>query len=86
MFIAQTSGLHHSIARCLVSLETKFQFRDTFRHKMTVKILEHMIGELFWTARRIIGQLYFPVLSKAEDELSDRPPSSYNFAVSDWFV
>ena len=47
MFITQTSGLHHSIARCLVSLETEFQIiHDAFRHKMTVKILEHVIGEL----------------------------------------
>ena len=46
IFIAQTSGLDHSIARCLVSLETKFQFRGTFRCKMTAKILEHVIGEL----------------------------------------
>ena len=57
MLIVQISGLHHLIAhhliahhliarRCLVSLETKFQFRDMFRHKMTAKILEHVIGEL----------------------------------------
>ena len=46
IFIAQTSGLDHSIARCLVSLETEFQFRDAFRCKMTAKILEHVIGEL----------------------------------------
>ena len=46
MFIAQTSSLHHSIAHCLVSLETEFQFRDVLRHKMTVKILEHVISEL----------------------------------------
>ena len=46
MFIAQTSGLHHLIAHCLVSLETEFQFHDTFRCKMIVKILERMIGEL----------------------------------------
>ena len=46
IFIAQTSGLHHSIARCLVSLETEFQFRDAFRRKMTEKILEHVISEL----------------------------------------
>ena len=46
IFIAQTSGLDHSIARCLVSLETEFQFRDAFRRKMTAKILEHVIGEL----------------------------------------
>ena len=56
MFIAQTSGLHHSIARCLVSLEIEFQFRDTFICKMTAKILEHVIDELsdsetnYWTA------------------------------------
>ena len=66
MFIAQISGLHHSIARCLVSLETKFQFCDAFRHRITVKILEHVISELsdnetnYWTALlswgRIIGQ------------------------------
>ena len=46
MFITQTSSLHHSIACCLVSLEAKFQFHDAFRHKMTTKILEHVIGEL----------------------------------------
>ena len=46
MLIAQTSGLHHSTARCLVSLETEFPFRSAFRHKMTEKILEHVIGEL----------------------------------------
>ena len=46
VFIAQTSGLHHSLACCLVALETEFQFCDTFRHKMTMKILEHVIGEL----------------------------------------
>ena len=46
MFIAKTSGLHHSIARCLVSLETEFQFCDAFRWKMTVKIPEHVIGGL----------------------------------------
>ena len=46
LFIAQTSSLDHSIACCLVSLETEFQFCDTFRCKMTVKILEHVIGEL----------------------------------------
>ena len=46
MFIAQTTGLHHSIAHCLVSLETEFQFRDAFRCKMAVKILEHVIDEL----------------------------------------
>ena len=46
MFITQTIGLHHLIAHCLVSLETEFQFRDTFRHKMAVKILEHVIDEL----------------------------------------
>ena len=45
MFIAQTSGLHHSIPRC-VSLETEIQFHDAFRHKMTAKILEHVISEL----------------------------------------
>ena len=56
MLIAQTSGLHHLTARCLVSLETEFQFRDTFRRKITEKILEHVIGELsdretnYWTA------------------------------------
>ena len=37
IFIAQTSGLHHSIAHYLVSLETEFQFCDTFRCKMTAK-------------------------------------------------
>ena len=36
----------HLIAHCLASLETKFQFHDAFRHKMTAKILEHVIGEL----------------------------------------
>ena len=46
IIITQTSGLDHSIARCLVSLETEFQFRDAFRRKMTAKILEHVIGEL----------------------------------------
>ena len=46
MFIAQTSGLHHSIARGLVFSETEFQFRDTFRCKMAAKILEYVIGEL----------------------------------------
>ena len=46
MFITQTSGVRHSIAHCLVSLEIKFQFRDAFRRKMTAKILEHVIGEL----------------------------------------
>ena len=46
IFIAQTSGLHHSIAHCLVSLETKFQFCDAFRCKMTVKILEYVISGL----------------------------------------
>ena len=56
MLIAQNYGLHHSIARCLVSLETEFQFCDAFRCKMTAKILEHVIGELsdsemnYWTA------------------------------------
>ena len=56
MFIAQISGLHHSIDRCLVPLETEFQFCHTFRRKMTAKILEHVIGELSdsetnnWTA------------------------------------
>ena len=75
MLIAQTSSLHHLTARCLVSLETEFQFRDAFRRKMTEKILEHVIGELSNS---------FTFL---EDELSDRPPSSsYNFAVSDWVI
>ena len=46
IFIAQTSGLDHSIARYLVSMETEFQFRDAFRRKMTAKILEHVMGEL----------------------------------------
>ena len=46
MFIAQTSVLHHSITRYLVSFETEFQFCDALRHKMTAKILEHVIGEL----------------------------------------
>ena len=46
IFIAQTSSLLHSIACCLVSLETEFQFRGAFRRKMTVKILEHVISEL----------------------------------------
>ena len=56
MFIAQISGLHHSIAHCLVSLETKFRFCDAFRHRITVKILEHVISKLsdnetyYWTA------------------------------------
>ena len=65
-FIAQTSSLDHSIARCLVSLETEFQFRDAFRRKMTAKILEYVIGELsdsetnyrtaLLSCGRIIGQ------------------------------
>ena len=46
MFIAQISGLHHSIDCCLVPLETEFQFCHTFRHRITAKILEHVIGEL----------------------------------------
>ena len=46
IFITQSSSLHLSIACCLVSLETKFQFCDTFRCKMTMKILEHVISEL----------------------------------------
>ena len=46
IFIARTSGLLHSIARCLVSLETEFQFRDVLRRKMTLKVLEHAIDEL----------------------------------------
>ena len=56
MVIAQTSSLYHSIACHVVSLETRFQLRDAFRHKMTAKILEHVIGELseseinYWTA------------------------------------
>ena len=41
MFTAQNSGLHHSRAHCLLSLETKFKCRDAFRHKMTMKVLEH---------------------------------------------
>ena len=62
MFITQTSGLRHSIACCLVSLETKFQFCDEFRCKMIVKILEHVISELsnkinFWTALLSCGLL-----------------------------
>ena len=40
IFIAQTSSLYH---RCLVSLETEIQFCDAFRHKVTAKILEHVI-------------------------------------------
>ena len=46
MFIARTSGLLHSIAHCLVSLETEFQFCDVLRCKMTLKVLEHAIDEL----------------------------------------
>ena len=46
MFITQTSSLQHLIAHCLFSLETEFQFRDAFRCKMTVKILQHVIGIL----------------------------------------
>ena len=46
IFIAQTSGLHHSIVLCLVSLETEFHFHDEFRCKMMTKILEQVIGEL----------------------------------------
>ena len=46
IFITQTSGLRHPIARSLVSLETEFQFRDALRRKMTLKILEHAIDEL----------------------------------------
>ena len=46
IFIARTSGLLHLIARCLVSLETEFQFRDILRRKMTLKVLEHVIDEL----------------------------------------
>ena len=46
IFIAQTSGLHHSIAHCLASFETEFHFHDKFRHKMMMKILEHVIDEL----------------------------------------
>ena len=46
MFIAQTSGLHHFKACCLVSLETEFQFRDAFSCTMTVKVPEHVISEL----------------------------------------
>ena len=45
IFISRTSGLLHSIARCLVSLETKFQFLDVLRCKMTLKVLEHAIDE-----------------------------------------
>ena len=75
MLIAQTSSLNYLTARCLVSLETKFQFRDAFRRKMTEKILEHVISELLDS---------FTFL---EDELSDRPPSSsYSFAVRDWVI
>ena len=78
IFITQTSSLDHLIARCLVSLETEFQFRDAFRHKMTAKILEHVISELSDS----FTFLHFP-----EDKLSDRPlSSSYNFAVSDWVI
>ena len=46
VFITRTSGLLHSIARCLVSLETEFQFRDVLTRKMTLKVLEHVIDEL----------------------------------------
>ena len=46
VFIARTSSLLHSIARCLVSLETEFQFRDVLTCKMTLKVLEHAIDEL----------------------------------------
>ena len=48
IFIAQTSGsgLLHSTAHCLVSLETEFQFRDVIRCNMTLKVLEHVIDEL----------------------------------------
>ena len=46
IFITQTSGLLHSIARSLVSLETVFQFRDILRCEMTLKVLEHAIDEL----------------------------------------
>ena len=46
IFIAQTSDLLHPIARCLVSLETEFQFHDVLRCKMTSIVLEHAINEL----------------------------------------
>ena len=78
MFIAQTSGFHHSIAHCLVSLETECRSLDAFRREMTAKILEHAISELSDSKMN----LCFP-----EDELPDRPPSSsYNVTVSDWVV
>ena len=38
--------LLHSIARCLVSVETEFQFCDILRRKMTLIVLEHAIDEL----------------------------------------
>ena len=80
MFIAQTSGLCHLIDRCLVSLETEFQFCDALRHKMTAKILEHVIGELldetnYWTA------LLFCALLRTNYQ-TGHPGSSYNFALS----
>ena len=46
ILIAQTSGLRHSIAHRFISLETEFQFRDALRRNVTLKILEHSIGEL----------------------------------------
>ena len=63
LFIAQTSGLHHSIAHCLVSLETEFQFPDALRRKMTRQILEHAMDQLsdnginYRTAIRLCGSI-----------------------------
>ena len=64
-------------------METKFQFRDAFRHKMTAKIPEHVIGELL-DSEAIYQTALHTFLCFPEDESSDRPPnSSYNFAMSD---
>ena len=63
LFIAQTSGLHHSIAHCLVSLETEIQFLDALRRKMTRQIVEHAMDELsdshtfMWMNYRTVHQL-----------------------------
>ena len=86
MFIAQTSGLHHSIARCLVSLETEFQFRGTFKCKMTVKIPEHVIGELSDNETNHWAALLFCAFLMMNYQTDRSPSSSYNFALSDWVV
>ena len=45
ILITQTSGFRHSVAHCLISLETEFQFSDALRRIMTPKILERAIYE-----------------------------------------